>query len=147
MHMIGFLTMIRLSRLQFPRHHELSRSYSRELLQAATVQSPATLRALIIKMMSQRALQLSMRPGRCDVEITSPWRCVGLRSRSRLHWSSTGPLRRLREVDIAPRMPDKAGSSRRSAMRPILNATTVKHFPHWLPRALMPTAVKLPFRQ
>jgi hypothetical protein len=67
---------------------------------------------------SPRALQESSkwmgpspRPGRCDVETTSPWRCVGLRSRSRLHWSSTGPLRRLRELDIAPRISNKAGSS------------------------------------
>jgi hypothetical protein len=54
---------------------------------------------------------LQPRPGRYDVEITSPWRYVCLRSHSRLHWSSTGPLRRLREVDVAPQMPDKAGSS------------------------------------
>jgi hypothetical protein len=34
--------------------------------------------------------------------------------------------------------------SQRSAMRPILNTTTVRHFLHWLPGAPMPSAVKLP---
>jgi hypothetical protein len=48
---------------------------------------------------------------RYNVEITSSCRCVRLKSHSRLHWSSIGPLRRLREVDIAPRMPDKTSSS------------------------------------
>jgi hypothetical protein len=53
---------------------------------------------------SSKGMGSSPRPGRCDVEITFPWRCVRLRRRSQLRWRSTGPLRRLREVAIASRM-------------------------------------------
>src|SRR5271155_2994374 len=69
---------------------------------------------------------------------------VRLTRRSRPHWSSIGSLRRLRELEVARRMPDRAGSSLAlRGTRLDLNITTVRYFLHWLHRARR-TVVNLP---
>jgi hypothetical protein len=50
----------------------------------------------------------------------------------RTRWSSTGPLQRLRELEIVRRILDSVGSSpAHRGIRPDLNITTVSHFLHW----------------
>jgi hypothetical protein len=69
---------------------------------------------------------------RCDIETTSTALTRQHNEAFSTNRSSTGRLRRLREVGIARRMPDNAGS--RPAPRgpmPDLNTTTVRHFLHW----------------
>ena len=62
--------------------------------------------------------------------------------------SSKGPVRRLRQGNIAPRMPNGTGPSLTlRSMRPDLNTTTGETFLHCAARALTPTAANLPSRQ
>jgi hypothetical protein len=63
------------------------------------------------------------------------------------HWSSTGPLRQLRELGVVLRMHDRAGSCPALRnMRPNLNTTTVRHFSLFAPLVLSRRPpVNLPF--
>jgi hypothetical protein len=81
---------------------------------------------------------LRPRSERCDIGSRLPLAlCVCLTRRPQPRWSSTGLLRRLRELEIVRRIPDSVGSSPAlRGMRPDLNITTVRHFLHWPHRAL-----------
>ena len=62
--------------------------------------------------------------------------------RFRPNWSSTGPLRQLRELEIARRMPDSAGSSPAlHGMRPDLSIITGEAFSLLAPSRSQPDQV------
>jgi hypothetical protein len=92
---------------------------------------------------------INLRSERFDIEITFPLTLhVCLARRPRPRWSSTDPVRRLKELKIVRRIPNRVGSSPTlPGTRPDLNITTLGHFLHWPHRALSWTGFHAAHRQ